>query len=80
MYAYRCGDCGAEADVLQERGADPPPEGCATCGGPLRKRFSRVAVRYGSWGFTRTDSLVSDTRGKDFKALRERAERIGDSN
>lgn len=44
----------------------------------MRRVFSRVAVRYGSWGFRTTDSLISDTRGRDFKALRDRAERISD--
>lgn len=43
-----------------------------------RRKFSRVAVRYEGWGFASTDSLVTDTRGKDYKALRERAERISD--
>ncbi len=45
----------------------------------LRRRFSRVAVRYQSWGFGSTDKLLpSDRRRQDFKALRERAERIAD--
>jgi len=37
-----------------------------------------VAVRYEGWGFTATDSLVSDTRGKDFRTLRDKAEQISD--
>ena len=59
-------------------GGAPPETGCPDCAGPLRRRWSRVAVRYGSWGFKATDSLVGETRGKDYRELRERAERISD--
>lgn len=78
VYEYACTECGRRVEVLQPIGALPPPEGCAACRGRLRKRFSRVAVRYDSWGFPSTDALVPDQRGKDLKALRERAERISD--
>jgi hypothetical protein len=38
-----------------------------------------VAVKYQSWGFTSTDKLVGDDRrDQDFRALRDRAERISD--
>jgi hypothetical protein len=38
-----------------------------------------VAVKYQGWGFTSTDKLLpEDRRGQDFRALRERAERIAD--
>jgi putative FmdB family regulatory protein len=77
VYEYACKECGAVEDHLLPLG-DPGPETCAACGGPLRRKFSRVAVRYEGWGFTATDSLVNDTRGKDFKELRGRAERIAD--
>jgi hypothetical protein len=36
-------------------------------------------VSYNDFGFTATDSLVSDPRGKDFRALREKANEIADS-
>lgn len=78
LYEYRCERCGGDHEQLQPLGAAAPAEGCPDCGGVLRKRFSRVVVRYGTWGFKRTDALVSDPRGKDFKALRDRAERISD--
>jgi putative FmdB family regulatory protein len=78
IYEYRCGACGEHVELLQTRGAGPPEGGCPACAGPLRKRFGRVAVRYGGWGFSATDNLVPDTRGKDYRALRERAERISD--
>lgn len=77
VYEYACRECGAVEDHLLPLGADGP-ETCAACGGPLRRKFSRVAVKYEGWGFTATDSLVRDPRGKDFKELRSRAERIAD--
>jgi hypothetical protein len=64
--------------MLQPLAAGPPDGGCGNCGGALRKRYGRVAVRYGAWGFGSTDALVPDQRGKDFAQLRERAERISD--
>jgi len=77
VYEYACRACDAVEEHLLPRGA-PIPGACAACGGELRKKFSRVAVRYEGWGFTSTDSLVSDTRGRDFKALRSKAEQIAD--
>lgn len=76
-YSFRCRDCGHGWDELAGLGENQTRT-CPRCGGPARQRFARVAVRYGSWGFTATDSLVGETRGKDFKALRERAEQISD--
>jgi len=59
-------------------GSDAPGP-CQACGGELRRRFSRVAVRYQGWGFQSTDELLpGDRPRKDFKTLRERAERIAD--
>jgi putative FmdB family regulatory protein len=77
VYEYACRACAAVEEHLLPLG-DPGPEACAACGGPLRRKFSRVAVRYEGWGFTSTDRLVGDTRGKDFKALRSKAEEIAD--
>ena len=77
VYEYACRSCAAVEEHLLPLGADGP-DACAACGGELRRKFSRVAVRYEGWGFTSTDSLVNDTRGKDYKTLRERAERISD--
>lgn len=76
IYEFRCRACGAGAELLLALG-DTADRDCP-CGGVQRQRFGRVGVRYGSWGFTSTDRLVTDNRGKDFKALRERAERIRD--
>jgi hypothetical protein len=45
----------------------------------MRQKFGRVGIKYADFGFTATDRLVSDPRGKDFKALAEKAEQIADS-
>jgi putative FmdB family regulatory protein len=77
LYVFRCTSCDAEAELLLPLGetADRP---CEACGEPAKHRFARVAVKYNGWGFSATDTLVSDPRGKDFKALRETAEKISD--
>lgn len=76
-YSFRCRSCGHEWDELARLG-DTANRRCVECGDEARQRFGRVAVRYGSWGFSATDGLVRDPRGKDFKALRETAEQISD--
>jgi putative FmdB family regulatory protein len=78
IYLFRCTGCALEHEELLDLGetADRP---CPECGKPAKHRFARIAVKYEGWGFSATDSLVSDTRGKDFKALRSKAEEISDS-
>lgn len=78
IYSFRCVDCGAEHDELLGLG-ETADRVCPDCGGAARHRFSRVAVKYAGWGFSATDSLVGDTKGKDFKQLRSKAEEISDS-
>jgi putative FmdB family regulatory protein len=78
LYVFRCEDCQTSSELLLPLG-DTEPRRCEECGGTARYRISRVGVRYQGWGFTATDSLVTDTRGKDFAALREKAEQISDS-
>jgi putative FmdB family regulatory protein len=78
IYLFRCTGCQVEHDELLPLGeiADRP---CPECGKPAKHRFARIAVKYEGWGFSATDSLVSDSRGKDFKQLRSKAEEISDS-
>ena len=76
-YSFRCRSCDHSWDEIAPLGATEPRT-CPQCGGQAKQRFTRIAVRYGSWGFGATDSLVSDTRGKDYKTLREKAEQISD--
>jgi putative FmdB family regulatory protein len=78
LYEYVCQACGNAEEHLQPLGAAAPGP-CQSCGGDLRRRYSRVAVRYQRWGFTSTDKLLPESRRQqDFRTLRERAERIAD--
>lgn len=81
VYEYLCEGCERRTDriVPHARADDPGP--CPECEGTLSRRFSRVAVRYGSWGFNATDGLVPEKPGgrNDFKAVRERAEKLSDT-
>jgi putative FmdB family regulatory protein len=77
LYLFRCTACASETELLLPLG-DTADRECAECGAPARHRFARIAVKYNSWGFGATDNLVSDPRGKNFKTLRENAERISD--
>lgn len=79
VYEYVCGDCGHEQDRILPfaRADDPGP--CPACEGELRRRFSRVAVKYTSWGFSRTDGLVPERPGRgDYREVAARAERISE--
>ena len=77
IYVFRCTSCRSEHEVLAALGeTDPRP--CPNCGAQTTLRLGRVAVRFDGWGFTANDSLVSDTRGKDFRTLRDKAEQIAD--
>ncbi len=76
VYEFGCATCGRRSEHLLPLG-DTGPRPCS-CGGQMRQRPTRVAVKYAAWGFAATDGLVADSRGKDFTALRERAERISD--
>jgi putative FmdB family regulatory protein len=80
VYEYVCRGCAEVEEHLQPLGSDAPGP-CQACGGALRRRWSRVAVKYQGWGFTSTDKLLPvDRQLPDFRALRERAERISDGD
>lgn len=82
VYEYSCKHCGRSLDRLlpHDRADDPGP--CPGCGqNALRRHFSRVAVTYNGWGFAATDGLVPERPGRgDFRTVRDRAERIADSD
>lgn len=80
LYEYRCRDCGHDLERVQPMGAGPPGA-CPECGGELRRRYSRVAVRFQGWGFSTTDDLLSDERRakRDFKEVQRKAEELRDS-
>ena len=80
VYVFTCPVCNGQNELLLKLGdTDPRPCPTAGCGGQARLKLSRVAVKYDSFGFTSTDRLVSDTRGKNLTDLRARAEQIADS-
>jgi putative FmdB family regulatory protein len=76
IYEYRCTACGHALEELQPMGAGPPGP-CPACGGELRRTYSRVGVVFSGWGFSSNDRLLpADRPRKDFRILKERAERI----
>jgi putative FmdB family regulatory protein len=78
VYEYRCRACGTALEEIQPMGS-PPPGPCPSCGGELKRVYSRVGVRFSGWGFRSTDSLVTENRPrKDFRTLKEKAEEIAD--
>jgi putative FmdB family regulatory protein len=78
IYLFRCASCDNEHEELLPLG-ETGDRKCPDCGGTATHRFARIAVKYEGWGFSATDSLVGDTKGKDFKAIRSKAEEISDS-
>ena len=80
VYAFSCPVCNGVTELLLKLG-DTGPRPCATngCAGVAKLKISRVAVRYQSFGFNQTDTLVDNPAGKDFKALQAKAEEISDT-
>lgn len=79
IYEYRCRDCRHTLEELQPAGSGPPGP-CPSCGGELRRVWSRVGIRFSGWGFERTDSLLPpDRRRRDYRSLKEKAEEISES-
>lgn len=78
LYEYICKHCGSAIERLLPHARVDEPGPCPRCDRDrLRRRFSRVGVRYDGWGFAATDGMVPERPGRgDFRAVRERAERI----
>jgi putative FmdB family regulatory protein len=81
VYEFRCADCGEQVERILPHAEVDQPGSCPECGGVLRRRWSRVAVKYEGWGFNATDQLVNDRPGgrNDFRTVRERAEKLADT-
>lgn len=79
VYEYACRACDHRLEEVQPMGAGPPGP-CPECGGELRRVYGRVGIRFSGWGFASTDKLLPEDRRtrRDFRALREKAEQIGD--
>lgn len=79
VYEYRCAGCEEPHERLLPIAEADEPGPCPACDGVLTRRFSRVAVKYTSWGFSRTDGMVPDRPGRGtYREVAERAERIAD--
>ena len=80
VYVFSCPVCNGQNELLLKLG-DTAPRPCPTeaCEGTATLKISRVAVKYQSFGFNQTDSLVADPERKNFDALRRKAEEISDS-
>ncbi len=79
VYEYVCGTCDEGVERLLPMADADRPGPCPSCDGDLRRRFSRVAVKYRTWGFSSTDGLVPDRPGRgSYREVAERAERISE--
>ena len=80
VFDFKCASCGRrEEHVLLE--GDAPPAACPDCAGAMKRAWggARLVVNLEGWGFSRTDSLLPDDRPRrDWKLLKERADRIRD--
>jgi putative FmdB family regulatory protein len=78
VFEYQCEGCDAELEVIVLPG-EQAPSSCSACGGDLRRRWSRVGVQLVGWGFSKTDSLVPESRSRqDFRKVREKAAELFD--
>ncbi|MGH2727100.1 MAG: FmdB family zinc ribbon protein [Actinomycetota bacterium] len=80
VFGYKCTACEAREDAIVLPGEDPPTR-CSACGKATLKRTwsGRLHVSLEGWGFSKTDSYLPDNRPRrDFKQLKERAERLTD--
>ncbi|HJR19890.1 MAG TPA: hypothetical protein VJ922_09265 [Actinomycetota bacterium] len=78
VFGYKC-EKGHREDAIVLPGEKPPTK-CSECGAKLKRTWGgRVSVQLQGWGFSKTDSYLPDNRPRrDFKQLKERAERISD--
>lgn len=78
VFEYRCQGCGDELEVIVLP-SEQPPAACPECGGALRRRWSRVGVQLVGWGFSKTDALVPERKGRsDFRKVRDKASELFD--
>lgn len=81
VYEFRCVGCDEVVETVRAMGQTDPPEACPACGGRMRRRWSRVGVRFQGWGFSSTDDLLPEDRRarRDYKQLKEKADEITES-
>ena len=80
LYEFMCPLCEAVTEQLLPLG-DTAPRACTTdgCIGQRSLKLSRVAVKYEAFGFTKTDTLVTNPETKNFKTLQAKAQEISDA-
>ena len=79
IFGFKCTACDHREDVIVLPGEDTPTA-CSRCGGEIKRTWTgRVHISLEGWGFSKTDSYLPDDRPRrDFKQLKERAERLTD--
>ena len=79
VFGFKCTACGRREDFVVLPGEELPTA-CTDCGADLKRTWGgRLHVSLQGWGFSKTDSYLPDDRPRrDFKQLKERAERLTD--
>ena len=72
LYAYRCQNCGADAEYIQKF-SDPPVTVCEACGGVLERAVTAAAfhLKGGGWykdGYASTKADGAKSEGGEVKA------------
>lgn len=78
IYAYRCQNCGADAEYIQKF-SDPPMSVCESCGGPLERAVTAAAfhLKGGGWykdGYASAKADGGKSEGGESKAESKPAE------
>lgn len=78
VFEYRCTACAEEIEAIVVQG-EMPPEACGSCGGELKRLWSRVGVNLVGWGFARNDAMLPDAADrKPFRQIRDKAAELFD--
>ena len=78
VFEFRCESCSEEIEVIL-LAKEQPPKRCNTCGGKLKRLWSRVGTQFVGWGFSKNDRLVADDgKRRNFKEIRDKASELFD--
>jgi putative FmdB family regulatory protein len=80
IYEYTCQKCHKRFEKLQKV-SDPPCKKCPSCGGLLKKEFSKAAIQFKGSGFyvndyAKKESPAKEKKPKDAAASEKKAETI----
>jgi putative FmdB family regulatory protein len=67
LYAYKCTDCGEEAEYIQKF-SDPPMTECERCGGRIEKQITAAAFHLKGAGWYKDGYASAKAEGADKKA------------